>query len=333
MNKDAKKLTLQAKNSADAFLQLNYQNIDQGTLTDLSSLNVKQPTVSAQHHANYKGLSFTSMERSASTRNELLFKKHLLQTNQSKEILKCLDENCVTIQSEKYRNKLRYFWSNWEPHAQPLLFLKGRKTLTNEILEKIFVTTELKDVQYYFICVAKLFELVRVKKFDAAYFILKAMEQRGFKNGRFLSDMALYVNVSKISHELDFSRARGSQKLKAGIEKKIQDAKEFFSNQKNYAEIPSTVCRVVLSFLMSVEEYEFLRNISVQESIQIQNNSQNKKQRMDIPIKNANTAIIEVSSSTLIPLFLYLEKSIPNYTIGKGMNDKHFHFNNIIIGF
>ncbi len=298
LNKDAKKLTAHSKNSVDAFLQLNFHKIGQA-IDELSHLDVKKPTVNTQQQQpiDYSTLSFTSMEKSAVKRNELLFKKCLVQTNQSKEILRCLDENCVTIQSEKYRNKLRYFWSNWEPQAQPLLFLKGRKTLTNEILEKVFVSTELKDVQFYFISVAKLFELVRIKKFDAAYFILKGMESKGFKNGRFLSDMALFVNVSKISHELDFSKPRGNQKLKAAIEKKTQDAKEFFSLHKNIAEIPSTVCRVVLSFLVSVEEYEFLRNISLQDSVQIQSTAQNKKQRIDIPIKNANTALIEVSAS------------------------------------
>jgi len=177
------------------------------------------------------------------------------------------------------------------------MFIKNRNTLSDDVLERFFATTNKKELQFYFISFAKIYELVRVKKFDAAFFLLKGLEQKGIKNGRFLSDMALYVNVSKCLNELDFSDSRKDQRLKMNLEKKVEEAKDFFVYYKNVGDIPPLVCRTVLAFLVSVQEYEFVKGLSSQEAVNAQNgsnNHQNKKQRVEN--KNGNFTLVEVGT-------------------------------------
>lgn len=301
-NEIAKKLPFNAKNNISAFLQLYSQKIDR-SLLESSSFDIKPTSIK---QLKFSAFTFTPIDKMCS--GDLQLKKFLLQTNLSTSVSSCIENNKIQIQGEKYRNKLKFFWNKWESHAQPLI--KSRKSWNIEILEKIFVTTEPKEYQFYFISIAKIFELTCVNKYDAAYFILKGMEQKGFKNGRLLSDLALFVNVSKISYELDFSMSRSKQKIKPGIEKKIQDAKNFFTNHKSYGDIPFVIFKAVLSFLFSFEEYEFVKNLPSQNlpPLSVQNPNQNKKQRIDNQNKNVNTNIIEISKN-LAKLCLEIEKN------------------------
>ena len=249
---------------------------------------------------NFSEYTFKQFEKpnfQKSEYNDLIYKKHLLQTNKSKVILNYVDNNEVLIQSDKYKNKLCFFWTKWEKSLKPLLFLKKKDVqLSIELLDNIFKSnTNSKEFQFFFISLAKFNELIAVKKYDAAYFMLKGLESKGFKNGRFLTDIALYVNVLKCSSELNF-KSDFNLKIKANIEKKVQDSKDFFSTQRNFENVPAKLCNTVLSFLLSMSEYEFLRNLNLQEINMAQNaiQIQNKKQRIDMPNKNINTGMIEV---------------------------------------
>lgn len=282
------KLSLHNKNTINAFLQLHFDSIDKSV--DLANFDLKPYKFNKIDLTDY---TFTSKFKSNRLlKTELVHKKHLLQTSKSAVILSCVQSNDITIQSEKYRNKLRYFWTKWESQIQPMMFIKNRNTLNEDILERFFATNNKADLQFFFISFAKLHELIRVNKFDSAYFLLKGIEQKGIKNGRFLSDMALYVNVSKCTNELDFTIPRMGQKLKNNLEKKVVDAKAFFTHHKNFGEIPGVIFRAVLAFLLSVEEYEFVRGLNTQESVPTQNINHNKKQRVEN--KNGNVCLMEV---------------------------------------
>ncbi len=300
--------TLEQKNNVTAFLQLHYDKTDQST--DLHIKFNLKPTSMSNIIPNITCFSYKSIANSVEiVKTDLMNKKHLLQTSKSQTILSYIDSTESTIQAESYRNKLYYFWTRWETHIHPLMFIKNRNTLTNDVLERFFATTNQKELQFYYISFAKIYELVRVRKFDAAFFLLKGLEQKGIKNGRFLSDIALFVNVSKCLYELDFSESRKDQKYKLNLEKKIQNAKDFFIYYKNVSDIPPLVCKTVLAFLVSVQDYEFLKGLSSLEATSVQNNNnnnnshhnnnshQNKKQRLEN--KNGNATLVEVSNLIL----------------------------------
>ncbi len=289
-------LTLQQQLNVTAFLQLHLSKAAEST--NLATRFNLQPTSLSNIQPSVSHLSYLPIASSTGlTKTDLTHKKQLLQTSKSQTILSCIETADSTIQSDAYKNKLHYFWPRWEAHIHPLMFIKNRSTLSDDVLERFFATTNKKELQFYFISFAKIYELVRVKKFDAAFFLLKGLEQKGIKNGRFLSDMALYVNVSKCLNELDFSDSRKDQRLKMNLEKKVEEAKDFFVYYKNVGDIPPLVCRTVLAFLVSVQEYEFVKGLSSQEAVNAQNgsnNHQNKKQRVEN--KNGNFTLVEVGT-------------------------------------
>jgi hypothetical protein len=94
-------------------------------------------------------------------------------------------------------------------------------------------------------------------------------------------------------HEIDFRKLKYQHKLKQNLKRDLEkystNCKDYFNSHKQ-SEIPIDMCTSLLAFLLTNGEYEFLSHLTTQEI----NVNQIKKPRIEPPIKNSNSFLIEV---------------------------------------
>ena len=68
-------------------------------------------------------------------------------------------------------------------------------------------------------------------------------------------------------------------------------------------DVTPEIFKVICSFMLSIGDYELFIHLSNQEANYLQSSNQNKKQRMDMPLKNSNSSLFEVNIYSVLKKF------------------------------
>ena len=171
----------------------------------------------------------------------ITYAKLSLQTADAIVIKNCISKYNFSINnhnSAKNVSSLRYFWPDWQKLTLKLQTLNtslDMQLINSSVISSLIKTNSPNDMDFFFICYAKIIQLIEIKKFDSANKLVKACESimnSNAKSSKIVTNQMLYMNINKYLNEFGSINNKTDENLIKNREQIIKSCKSFLIDVK-----------------------------------------------------------------------------------------------------
>ena len=174
-------------------------NPEEGTI-DNNTPSSPPPTSSLINTLNYRD------------NNLITYAKLSLQTCDAIVIKNCISKYNFSINSQnasKNSSSMRHFWPNWQKIILKLQNMNipiELQLINSSVIGNLVKSNSPNDMDFFYICYAKLIQLIELKKFDCANRLYRAFESilnNNSKYSKIIMNQVLYLSINKYLSEYD----------------------------------------------------------------------------------------------------------------------------------
>jgi integrator complex subunit 8 len=191
----------------------------------------------------------------------ITYAKHSLQTCDPVVIKNCISKYNLSVNQSQNPlptlATLRYFWPQWDKAASKILSPKdGQQLINASTLGQLIKTSSPNDMDFFFICYAKVIQLCDVKKFECATKLLRLINVK--LNSKIITNLMLYLSIHKyLSQDFDFNNNNNTNNT-TNQETLVKMCKTFLLDSKKDPDMSLEIFVSVVGFLLTSGEYALL---------------------------------------------------------------------------
>ncbi|CAF0894283.1 unnamed protein product [Brachionus calyciflorus] len=179
-------------------------------------------------------------------------------------------KNCINKYNLNSKTGLRFFWPKWQSFANEL----NNVVSNSNYMTNSYKLNNVNDADYFYICYAKIQQLIGLNKFSSALKLYKSYENsynQSQKVAKFIRNQYLYLLIRNFIYNFDYSNVRDDQltyMCRLEIKKKstipinqdeiIKYCRSFFDNCKHDSDISTELMENVFAFLLTIGEFNVL---------------------------------------------------------------------------
>ena len=234
-----------AKERLITYIKLNFNKININCRNDMFLFeNVKRNIDKYQNEIENSTPS--SPSPSSSLVNTLNYRENTLSTyfklslqiSDPIIIKNCISKYNFSINNQNYTKgcSLRYFWSSWQKNilkVQNSDIQTDSNLINSSVLSNIIKLNNQHDMDFFYICFAKIIQLSELNKFDCAQKLIKACENiynTSTKYSKMFTNLLLFFNINKYLNE--FNSHKTNENTKKSQDQILKSCKSYLNETK-----------------------------------------------------------------------------------------------------